>query len=75
MELARDQGTGGETENLVEPTVRTNFADTALWGASVETNEKGEAELTLDMPENLTTGRSARGRWGKEPRSVRPKPK
>ena len=55
VELSRDQASGGESENLVEPTVRSNFADTALWVASLETNEKGEAELSLDMPENLTT--------------------
>ena len=40
---------------MVEPTVRTNFADTALWVGSLATNEKGEAEVALDMPENLTT--------------------
>ncbi|RCS54930.1 alpha-2-macroglobulin [Bremerella cremea] len=41
--------------DLVEPTIRSNFADTALWAASIETNEKGEAELSLTMPQNLTT--------------------
>ncbi len=40
---------------LVQPTIRTNFADTALWVGSLTTNEKGEAEVSLDMPENLTT--------------------
>ncbi|HKD38268.1 MAG TPA: MG2 domain-containing protein, partial [Pirellulales bacterium] len=39
----------------VQPTVRTNFADTALWVGSLTTNEKGETEVSLDMPENLTT--------------------
>src|SRR5207245_7558425 len=34
---------------------RTKFADTALWVASLTTNEKGQAEVSLDMPENLTT--------------------
>ncbi len=40
---------------LVEPTVRTKFADTALWVGAVTTNKNGEAEFELDMPENLTT--------------------
>ena len=42
-------------ENLVKPTVRQNFADTALWIGSLETNAEGIAEVELDMPENLTT--------------------
>jgi len=40
---------------MVEPTIRTKFADTALWVGSLSTNDKGEAEVTLDMPENLTS--------------------
>lgn len=55
MDLAADKQDAGGMPDMVEPTVRSNFADTALWVASVETNVKGEAELTLDMPENLTT--------------------
>ena len=39
---------------LVEPTIRSEFADTALWVASLETNKDGMAEVELDMPENLT---------------------
>ena len=46
---------GGAAAPLVQPTVRTNFADTALWVGSLTTNDKGEAEVSLDMPENLTT--------------------
>ena len=50
-------GMGGEgpPPPLLEPTVRTKFADTALWVAALQTNEKGEAEVELTMPENLTT--------------------
>ena len=40
---------------MVQPTVRSNFADTALWVGALETNDKGEAEVSLTMPENLTT--------------------
>lgn len=50
-----DAAAGAEAPQMVEPTVRENFADTALWIGSVETNEKGEAEFDLKMPENLTT--------------------
>ena len=44
-------GAGGA---LVQPTVRQEFADTALWVASLTTNSDGIAEVELDMPENLT---------------------
>ncbi len=41
----------------VEPTVRTKFADTALWVGALQTAADGTAEVSLDMPENLTTWR------------------
>ncbi len=40
---------------VVEPTIRSEFADTALWVASLDTDAAGLAEVALDMPENLTT--------------------
>ena len=42
---------------VVEPTLRTKFADTALWVGDLTTREDGTAEVALDMPENLTTWR------------------
>ncbi|MCI0332794.1 MAG: alpha-2-macroglobulin, partial [Planctomycetes bacterium] len=45
---------GAGAAPLVEPTVRSEFADTALWVASLETNKDGTAEVELDMPDNLT---------------------
>ena len=42
---------------LVQPTVRTKFADTALWVGALTTEKDGTAEVALDMPENLTTWR------------------
>ncbi len=45
----------GPAPPLVQPNVRSNFADTALWVGSLATNEQGEAEVSLSMPENLTT--------------------
>ncbi len=56
--MAKKEAKSGEAapaEPLVQPTVRTKFADTALWVAALKTNERGEAEVSLDMPENLTT--------------------
>ena len=41
----------------MEPTVRKAFADTAYWAAAVTTNSRGEARISLEMPENLTTWR------------------
>ncbi|NQT38529.1 MAG: alpha-2-macroglobulin, partial [Planctomycetes bacterium] len=42
---------------MVEPTVRSKFADTALWVGALTTDSKGIAEVELEMPENLTTWR------------------
>ena len=47
-------GAGGP---LVQPTLRTKFADTALWVGNLTTESNGTAEVALDMPENLTTWR------------------
>lgn len=47
-------GGGGEAP-AVQPTVRKNFADTAVWIAAVETNSDGIAKLDVDMPDSLTT--------------------
>ncbi len=52
-DAAPGDAAGGEGE-LVQPTVRTNFADTALWVGTLETDKDGLAEVALDMPENLT---------------------
>ena len=49
-------GEGGPGEGAgVQPTVRSNFADTAAWVGSVTTDEKGLATIDVTMPENLTT--------------------
>jgi uncharacterized protein YfaS (alpha-2-macroglobulin family) len=52
----RADGIGGEAQAgpAVQPNIRTNFADTALWVAALETNADGTAEVSLKMPENLT---------------------
>jgi hypothetical protein len=52
---AESMGEAGGDAALVQPTVRTNFADTALWAGSLSTDEDGAAQVSLVMPENLTT--------------------
>lgn len=49
-----DTADGQPAAPLVPPTVRSEFADTALWIAALETNKDGLAEAELKMPENLT---------------------
>ncbi len=39
----------------VEPSVRTNFADTAFWAAALNTAADGTAEVEFPLPESLTT--------------------
>ena len=46
---------GQPGQPMVEPTVRTAFADTAYWAANLVTGKDGLAEVELTMPENLTT--------------------
>ncbi|MFV0444001.1 MAG: alpha-2-macroglobulin family protein, partial [Planctomycetaceae bacterium] len=62
MEMAADAlsggfggGAGGAPQaNLVQPTIRQNFADTAYWNAALTTNKKGIAKVSFDMPEDLS---------------------
>ncbi|MGQ9562323.1 MAG: alpha-2-macroglobulin family protein [Thermogutta sp.] len=48
---------GGEPPAVVEPTIRKEFADTALWVGALITKADGTAEIELSMPQNLTTWR------------------
>ncbi len=50
----KEAGAGGAGPT-VEPEVRTQFADTALWIANITTDKQGRAEVETKMPENLTT--------------------
>ncbi len=56
LELSVSDKSGAEPA-LVQPTVRSKFADTALWVGALTTGKDGTAEVSLDMPENLTTWR------------------
>ncbi|MCC7474555.1 MAG: alpha-2-macroglobulin [Pirellulales bacterium] len=44
----------GNEGSLAQPTLRSEFADTALWRAALETDKDGLATLEVDMPQNLT---------------------
>jgi uncharacterized protein YfaS (alpha-2-macroglobulin family) len=44
----------GAAADVIQPTIRENFADTALWVGSLVTDADGLAEVELTMPENLT---------------------
>lgn len=64
LNLATDEakgGGGGGGDGLYFE-VRSEFRDTAYWNAFVETDENGLAEVTITLPDNLTTWRlDARG--------------
>jgi uncharacterized protein YfaS (alpha-2-macroglobulin family) len=53
-QLERAEERSPNQQPAQEPAVRKNFADTALWVASLTTNQAGIAEVSLNMPENLT---------------------
>jgi uncharacterized protein YfaS (alpha-2-macroglobulin family) len=54
---AADRAAAAEPAALVEPTIRKEFADTALWVGALTTKQDGTAEVKLSMPQNLTTWR------------------
>ncbi len=55
MEMVAQAGGGGaQPPAMIEPVVRKNFADTALWVGALETDANGEAQVELTMPESLT---------------------
>jgi uncharacterized protein YfaS (alpha-2-macroglobulin family) len=46
---------GGGGGALVEQPVRRNFQDTAFWKADVVTDAQGRAQVSVPLPDNLTT--------------------
>jgi alpha-2-macroglobulin len=58
---AADATVSGEKQSksdappVVQPTVRSQFADTAYWNARIESDPDGFASVAFPMPENLTT--------------------
>lgn len=49
-------GAGGDSQMAVEGE-RVNFQDTALWLPKVKTDLQGKAEISVTLPDNLTTWR------------------
>ncbi|MBL7661243.1 alpha-2-macroglobulin [bacterium] len=45
---------GGAAGKLIEAAVRKEFADTAFWAGTVNTDENGRGQVEFKMPENLT---------------------
>ncbi len=52
---AAEGGGGGGSAPMAAATVRTNFADTALWVAAITTDANGAATIPVKMPDSLTT--------------------
>ncbi|MFO0918524.1 MAG: MG2 domain-containing protein [Planctomycetaceae bacterium] len=65
--LSLDAGGAGGEEGipLQQPTIRSNFADTAFWSANLITDADGYASVDFKMPENLTG-------WKVKARAMRP---
>ncbi|MEN0109972.1 MAG: MG2 domain-containing protein, partial [Planctomycetota bacterium] len=55
--MAADGAPFGAAPTAEPPTLRSDFADTALWVAAVETDADGFAEVPLPLPESLTAWR------------------
>ena len=47
-------GEAGGNDGLIEPVIRSNFADTAFWAGSITTDKSGQAEVGFKMPDSLT---------------------
>jgi uncharacterized protein YfaS (alpha-2-macroglobulin family) len=54
LEKTRDSSSPPQ---LVDPAIRSNFADNALWLPDLKTDENGQAETTITFPDSLTTWR------------------
>jgi uncharacterized protein YfaS (alpha-2-macroglobulin family) len=52
-------GKGGAGAQLDSDVIRKRFLDTAYWNAEVRTDAQGEARVTVDLPDNLTTWRAS----------------
>jgi len=57
LQLEEGAKGGGGGDGMMGFEVRTEFEDTALWEPTVVTDEKGWAEVSVTLPDNLTTWR------------------
>jgi len=56
-EAEADGSAPGEADDLVQPEIRKDFRDSALWLAHVRTGPEGRATVEVDWPDNLTSWR------------------
>ena len=53
--MAADKAGGGAGAGAMQqPTIRSNFADTAFWAGAITTDKSGLVEVSFKMPESLT---------------------
>lgn len=50
-----EEYSGGPSKDLFQPSVRENFKDTAAWFPSLVTDANGNAQVSFNLPDNLTT--------------------
>ncbi len=55
MTEADKGGNGADSSTAVQPTIRTNFADTAFWSAALVPAADGTALVDFALPDSLTT--------------------
>ena len=53
-QLGDRESQADQSAELIQPNIRSEFADTAFWSANVTTDRMGMAEVEFKMPENLT---------------------
>ena len=53
--ISSDSFDGPEQQALAQPTIRSNFADTAYWTAALSTAADGTALVEFPLPDSLTT--------------------
>jgi uncharacterized protein YfaS (alpha-2-macroglobulin family) len=56
-DISKKSESGGMTGAFIEPEVRVNFSDTALWLPALNLDASGRAETEIQFPQSLTTWR------------------
>jgi len=53
-----NESKNGESQELVQATMRSDFRDAIYWNPLLRTDEKGEVKIKIQLPDNLTTWRT-----------------
>jgi uncharacterized protein YfaS (alpha-2-macroglobulin family) len=56
--VPRGRGGGGGGDVVAPVPVRSKYEDTAFWSGTIETDVSGVAQVTVTLPDNLTTWRA-----------------